>query len=356
MRRLAVREMFSCIAMGVLLAACAKDPAPAAVPKTVLVVQPGAGLGVAGEAFAGDVRAREESPLAFRVGGNLQKRLVDAGQMVQKGQLLAALDPGDAQLQRAAAKADVDRLNGDLQRYRKLLAQQLISQSAFDAQQAGYLAARAKYDLMRNQDDYTQLRAPADGVIASRQAEAGQVVAAGQPIYVLAAQRGREVAISLPEARIRDFQTGQKAKIELWNAPGQLLSGHLREIAAVADPQTRTYAARVAVETEDAGKVELGQSARVWIGAAPSGGALRLPLSAVQRARDGASSVWVVDASGQVQPRAVKLAGYGADSVPVLDGVSAQDWVVAAGGHLLRAGETVRPVDRKNRPVTPQGH
>ena len=118
---------------------------------------------------------------------------------MKRGQLLAELDSGDARLQASAAQADMARLGGDLERYRKLLAQKLISQSAFDAQQAAWRAARAKYELMRNQDDYTRLRAPRDGVIASRQAEAGQVVAAGQPIFLLAADGGREVAIGLPQ-------------------------------------------------------------------------------------------------------------------------------------------------------------
>lgn len=339
------------IALGLALAACGGTSAPAAPVRTVLVVQPGAGADMRVEAFAGDVHARQESPLAFRLGGSLSRRLVDAGDRVQRGQVLAELDPGDAQLQAAAAKADVDRLGGDLARYRTLLAQQLVSRSAFDAQQAAYDAARAKYALMRNQDGYTRLRAPADGVIASRQAEAGQVVAAGQPIFVLAAASGREVAIHLPEARIRDFHTGQRALIEPWNAPGVRLQGQLREVAAAADPQTRTYAARVALDAADEGKVELGQSVRVFIAGERAPAALRLPLAAIQRGPQGAAAVWVVTTGATVQTRAVRIGSYGEDSVVVLSGVSAGEWVVGAGGHLLHAGEVVRPVDRRNRAV-----
>ena len=93
----------------------------------------------------------------------------------------------------------------------------------------------------------------------------------------------------------------------------------------------------------------LGQSARVFInGAAGSG--LRLPLAAVQRGDGGATAVWVVQ-DGKARQRAVRLGGYGEDSVPVLEGVGLGDWVVAAGGHLLREGESVKPVDRRNRPV-----
>ncbi len=346
-----LRTAFPALALAVLLAGCGAQPQAPATLRKVLVVQPGAATDMAVEAFAGEVHAQQESALAFRIGGNLAKRHVDAGQAVKQGQLLAELDPGDARLQASAAQADMARLGGDLERYRKLLAQKLISQSAFDAQQAAYRAARAQYELMRNQSGYTQLRAPRAGVIAARQAEAGQVVAAGQPIFLLAADGGREVAIHLPEARIRDFQTGQPAIIELWNAPEQRLPGHIREIAAAADPQTRTYAARVALDGDAAGQVELGQSARVFVADAAAAGELRLPLAAVQRGDNGAGSVWLVDAGGVVHQRPVRLGGYGADSVPVLEGVRAGDWIVAAGGHLLREGEQVAPVDRRNRPV-----
>lgn len=352
-------------ALALTLAACGKDEPPAEAPRAVLVVQPGqpGSDGGAAAAFAGEVRALQESTLSFRVGGNLARRLVDAGEHVRQGQVLAELDPGDQSLQAnaaraelAAAEADLARARGDLERYRKLLDGQLVSRSSYDAQLAAFRAAdgranaaRAQAAVAGNQSAYTRLRAPRDGVIASRMAEAGQVVAAGQPIFAMAGDSGREVAISLPESRIRDFHTGQPAAVELWNAPGQRLPARIREIAAAADPQTRTYAARVALDA-DAG-VELGQSARVYIAEAAHGAGLRLPLAAVQRGEGGSASVWVVDAGHALHLRPVVLGAYGEASVPVLSGVGAQDWVVAGGGHLLREGEIVRPVDRSNRPV-----
>ena len=341
------------MAMLATLAACGGQEPAAETPRPVLVVHPAAGADSAFVAYAGDIRARNESPLSFRVGGNLVKRLVDAGDRVRRGQLLAELDPGDAGLQASAAQADMARLGGDLERYRTLLAQKLVSQSAFDAQQAAYRAARAQYELMRNQSAYTRLHAPADGVIATRSAEAGQTVAAGQAIYTLAGDAGREVAIALPESRIRDVSIGQPVLVELWSAPGQRLPGRVREISPAADPQARTYAARVALDGDAAKAVELGQSARVYMPQVGERTALRLPLSAVQRDADGKpASVWVVDAkSRRVHLAPVKLGAYAEDTVPLLGGVAANAWVVAAGGHLLREGQLVAPVDRDNRPV-----
>ena len=349
------------------LAACSAEP-PAESPRPALVVQPGGGAEAALSAYAGEVRAREESPLSFRVGGNLIRRNVDAGARVQKGEVLALLDPGDfalqaqaAQAQLAAAEADLVRTRGDRDRYATLVGDKLISQSAYDAQVAAYKAAegqaraaRAQMDVMRNQEGYSQLRAPRDGVIASRQAEAGQVVAAGQTVFTLAADGGREVAIGLPENRIRDFSIGQPVAIELWNAPGQRLPGAIREIAPAADAQTRTYAARVTLVGDAAEQVELGQSARVYVQENGTKAALKLPLSAIQRGEGGKTTVWVVDpATGKVRSQPVQLGAYGEVSVPVLGGVKASDWVVGAGGHLLREGQVVTPVDRNNRPLKP---
>jgi multidrug efflux system membrane fusion protein len=351
------------------LAGCGGQSEPVETARPVLVVHPGGGAQAALSAYAGEIRAREESPLSFRVGGNLIRRNVDAGAQVKQGQVLAVLDADDlslqaqaSQAQLAAAEADLLRARGDRDRYAKLVGDKLVSQSTFDAQNAAYKAAegqaraaRAQLDVARNQASYSQLRAPHDGVIATRQAEAGQVVAAGQTIFTLAADDGREVAIALPESRIRDFSVGQPVLVELWNAPGERLPGLIREISPAADAQTRTYAARVSLVGAAAKAVELGQSARVYVQETGAEAALSVPLSAIQRGAKGATAVWVVDTqSGKVESRPVQLGRYGETDVPVLSGLKAGDWVVGAGGHLLREGQPVTPVDRDNRPVLPK--
>ena len=360
------------LAILVLLTGIAGCGGPAETAKSarpVLVVHPGGGAQAALSAYAGEVHAREESALSFRVGGNLVRREVDAGTRVKRGQVLAVLDVADlslqarsAEAQLGAAQADLVRARGDRDRYAKLVGDKLVSQSTYDAQDAAYRAAegqaraaRAQLDVARNQAAYSQLRAPRDGVIATRQAEAGQVVAAGQTIFTLAADQGREVAISLPENRIRQFRVGQPVLVELWNAPGERLPGLIREISPAADAQTRTYAARVDLVGDAAKAVELGQSARVYVQEAGAEAALSLPLSAIQRGAGNATAVWVVDSQNStVKLQPVQLGRYGETDVPVLGGIEAGDWVVAAGGHLLREGQPVSPVDRDNRPLLPK--
>ena len=355
-------------ALAALLSACGGNGEAVETPRPVLVEQPRGGADAAVVTYAGEIRAREESPLAFRIGGNLVRRHVDAGERVRKGQVLAELDPGDERLQAeaaraqlAAAEAELGRISADRTRFQALLRERLVSQSAMDAQDAAWRAAeeqaraaRAQLDVARNQAGYAQLRAPFDGVVANRLAEAGQVVAAGQAVYTLAGDGGREVAIALPESRIGDSSLGQVVEVELWVGPERRLPGRIREIAAAADPQARTFAARVALDGDVADQVALGQSARVHVRQEGEGAALSVPLTALQPGPSGGHAVWVVEpASGTLRLAPVEPGRLGQERVPVLSGLKPDDWVVTAGGHLLRQGQAVRPVDRDNRPVGP---
>lgn len=358
------------LAMVAGLAACGNQGTAHEPPRPVLVAHP-VEAGPAGTfgttAYAGEIRAREESTLSFRVGGKLARRLVDAGDLVHAGDLLAELDPDDlrlqtdaAQAQLAAAEAQLARARADHARYAALAKDQLVSRSVLDQQTAALRAAegevraaRAQRDVASNQSGYTQLRAPADGAIGQRMAEAGQVLGPAQGVFTFVANGEREVAFALPEANVADFHVGQSVLIEPWNSKGQRLEGRIREIAPVADALTRTYAARATLAPDTGPALAIGQSARVYIGA--SGDAtvpLAVPLGALQRDDHGKTVVWVADPKTQ-RAHAVPVAvgPYGADAVPVLSGLKAGDWVVVAGGHLLYPGLPVLPVDRANRPV-----
>jgi len=344
-----------------LLAGCSAD-VPEAGVRPALVTQASAGtLGL--EAFAGEVRARQEPELGFRVGGKIARRLVDAGAVVKAGQPLAELDPSDLNLQSEASKAQLASVRSELglaksefQRYKNLADQQLVSQSLYDSKLAAYQAAEARARQAQaqaavsgNQAAYSVLRSPSDGVITKQLAEAGQVVAAGQAVFVLAKNGEREVLISVPEQRAAHFSVGRDLAVELWAEPGKRFPGKVRELSPSADSMTRTFAARVSF---DSGGIpaDLGQSARVYALASGTSG-MSLPLSALTQ-RQGRPAVWVVDGkTAKVHLTPVTIGPYGDDGVPVLSGISPQDWVVAAGAHLLLEGERIAPIDRNNRPV-----
>lgn len=347
------------------LAACGEVEPPPEPARPVLVAQPQPAAPAA-FSFAGEVRARHETPLAFRVGGKVLRREVENGDHVRAGQLLAKLDPQDlglavdaAAARLAASVADARLAQVEFERMEQLFERQLVSRSLFDARQAALEAARsqqaqalAALDSARLQAEHAELRAPAAGVVAQVRVEAGQVVAPGQVLFVVAETGDREVAIALPELDQSRFAVGTAVEVELWVRPGQRLPGRLREISPAADPATRTYAARVALQLPAGRSVELGQSARVYIGndAVPS---LAVPLSAVTEL-DGRPALWLLNPdrrSARLAP--VELGPYGEREVPVLSGLGENDWVVIAGVHLLREGQPLAPLDRENRPLPP---
>jgi multidrug efflux system membrane fusion protein len=349
-----------------LLVACGRGEDEARPPRPVLVQQPEPATGAV-QAFAGEIRARHETPLSFRVGGKVARRLVEVGDRVVAGQLLAELDAQDLRLNREAAEAQLSAAEADARlaeaefdRVKVLFERQLVSRSLFDARRSALDAAasrvtqaRAQLEVAGNQAAYGQLRAPADGVVALRNVEAGQVVAAGQTVFGLAEDGEREVAIALPEADVARFAVGAPVLVELWAAPGRRVPGVLREIAPAADAAARTYATRVALQLPDDVRVELGQSARVYAANA-SAAALGVPLSALTEV-DGEPVVYVVAEGGVLRRVAVRTGPFGELQVPVLGGLRPQDWVVVSGVHLLRDGERVKPVDRENRPVQVDG-
>ena len=351
------------VAFACWLAACSEQAPPAAVIRPAIVVQPEP-ANDAMSVYPGEVRARFEPDLAFRIGGKVTRRLVDAGSRVKQDQPLAELDPQDVKLQLeaasaqvAAAEANLNLAKGELERYKTLLQRQMISRSQYDSVENQYRASearlqqiRAEYDVASNQAGYAVLRAPQAGVIARRLVEVGQVVAAGQTVFTLAADGEREVLIGVPEQFVDRFRIGQEVAVEVWSQPGKVFKGRIREVSPAADPQSRTFATRVAFDTEEV-PVEVGQSARVHMRTADQV-SLSLPLSAVTSDNDQAY-VWVVDpATSTVQRRLVRVGNYGQRLATLQEGLTQQDWVVAAGVHLLQEGQKVRPVDRNNRPLT----
>ena len=344
-----------------LLAACGhEEPAQVSIsPAIVVQPQPSA---LATQSYPGEVRARFDPQLAFRIGGKVTRRLVDEGERVKANQPLAELDPQDVRLQLdatraqvAAAQANLNLVRPERDRYKTLLDRQMVSRSQFDNAENLYRAGEAKWQQLQaeqnvasNQASYAVLRAPQDGVIAQRQVEAGQVVAAGQIVFTLAADGEREVLISVPEQAFARFKIGQPVSVELWSQPDQRFSGRIRELSPSADPRSRTFAARIAFT---AGKVpaELGQSARVFI-QNEGVSSLSVPLSALS-AENGAAYVWRVGLGNKLEQVPVRVGPYGEKTVPVLEGLTSVDWVVAAGAHVLHQGQEVRPIDRSNRTI-----
>jgi len=333
--------------------------------RPAIVARPQSAAAEAGSLYSGDVKARYESALGFRVGGKIRQRRVDVGAHVKAGDLIAELDPQDLHLQAssaqailAAAEADLATARSERSRYEALRGKNFVSETQFDAVDnrlkaatARAAEARAALNVAQNQAGYSELRADQDGIITNIAAEAGQVVAPGQTIATLARDGEREVEISVPESRIAGYRKDQPATIELWAESGKHLTGVLREIAPEADSTTRTYRVRVTLG-EDASQAKLGQTARVFFSGSESDAAHLVPLAALYE-KDGKPAVWVLDTkTRQVHLKPVTVGAYREQGVVLMDGVDTQDWIIAAGVHKLREGQAINPVDHSNKPLT----
>jgi len=349
------------IVSSVILSACQKE-----VPRTeeipyVMVTQPNTNH-IDQKSYAGDVQAKQQTALAFRVGGQITERYADVGDRVKVGQVLAKLDVKDAQLQMNAAKAQLDSAQAaakialeEYKRYQQLLPVNAVSRSQFDAiknqyesAQATLQQARSNYEVSSNQTSYNQLISNKNGVITERQIEVGQVVAAGKAAYLLAIDGEREVVFGVPEQAVATIKVGQPAWVTLWSQPDLRFAAKVREVSPAAD-QSRTFTVKVSL-LEGQSSIQLGQSARVFF-VANQTNVLSVPLSSVT-ANDQQAFVWVVTTNKTLRKVPVRLGAYGRDSVPVLSGLKATDWVVVGGVHLLREQQKIHPVDRENREVT----
>ena len=340
------------------LAACSKTdtaPDPVRAVRTLTISPQTAG---GAYEYAGEVKSRTESRLSFRVGGKMLKRLVDLGDTVKAGQVLAQLDPQDLRLGQDAARAAVamaqasyDQNAADFKRYKDLHDQGFIGPAELDRRDMALKTARAQLDQAKaqsnvqgNQASYAALVADASGVVTGVDIEPGMVVASGTPVLRLAHDGPRDVVFSVPEDKVgllkaMAAQPG-RFNVRLWGAEAPPLPATIREISAAADPVTRTFMIKA-----DIGKVaavRLGQTVTVTMELPQTAGVTKLPLSAL-REEQGKSAVWLVDRGNMtVKSQFVTLAGADGNEAVISSGLSPGQVVVTAGVHVLNPGQKVK--------------
>ncbi|MES2490272.1 MAG: efflux RND transporter periplasmic adaptor subunit [Pseudomonadota bacterium] len=348
----------SAIAASLLLVACSKKAEEAPQIKPVVIEHAQALVGESGEVFPGAVHSREEADLSFRISGKMLTRRVDAGAAVKAGQVLATLDPEDNRLNSDASKsaviaadADVKLAQADLQRYQDLLGKGFISKSMFEQKQNTLELAEARRDqaksnhaVINNQMRYTTLTATKSGLITSVLAEAGQVIAAGQPVFRFATDNEREVVISVPEGRVSALRNASKLAISLWANPSKYYEARVRTINMQADPSTRTHEARITIVGSD-DAVQLGMTATVFMGAKVDGSLYQVPLSAVAQV-DGKPVVWTVAADNKAHKIPVAVLRYVEGFAVVSGALKPGMPLISAGVQLLGEGQVVKPIQR----------
>jgi multidrug efflux system membrane fusion protein len=347
------------------LAACEHQDQEPQSPRPVKVIRITNQQTQTGRSYPGEVKARFEAVLSFRVAGKLLERKVDVGDQVRKGQLMAILNGNDYRLaaqslkaQLASAQADSTFLRDDLARYRELLTQQVISPPEFERHETAYTTARERAAALEaqlaqalNQLNYTELHADRDGVVTALEVEAGQVLAAGQAVVKLAQLDEKEIHFDVPEHRLPEVQRQQSVNVSLWPDDNRRLKTRIREIASAADPASRTYRAKATL-LEGVDAAQLGMTATVHIDVNTASG-IAIPLSAVytQQNQPDHPLVWLVDEqAATVKSMPVRLGETLAGERIAVDGLAAGQLLVSAGVQRLAEGQAVRLPEQPGLP------
>ena len=350
--------VFAAFAMTALMAACSRPVPPEEPIRAVKIMTVGVSTFASGYEFAGEVKAKVESRLGFRVGGKIIKRQAELGQRVEAGQVLAQLDPQDYKLAADAARAQLraagtnrDLAAADYKRYKELKEQNFISGAELERRDATFKAAQAQYEqaqsqlaVQGNQANYASLVADVSGIVTAVEAEPGQVVAAGTPVVRIAADGMRDVVFSVPEDKVTSIKPGMLVKVRGWAQEAQTAStvAKVREVSASADPATRTYQVKLALDT----KTPPPLGATVYVLPEGLGGlqglpVIKLPTSAL-RQEGKSSAVWVLEkASMTIKSQVVQIATADGNEAVIANGLQPGMLVVSAGVHVLSAGQKV---------------
>ncbi|WP_447891354.1 efflux RND transporter periplasmic adaptor subunit [Pseudomonas atacamensis] len=342
------------LCMALLLGACSEKETPPEPVRPVLSVTVKALNEESLGRFAGSIQARYESNTGFRVGGRIASRNVDVGAEVQKGTLLATLDPSDQQNQLRSAQGDLARIQAQLinaqanaRRQQALFDRGVGAQAQLDVAntdlkttQASLDQARAAVSQSKDQLSYTELRSDHKAVVTAWNAEAGQVVTAGQQVVTLAQPDIKEAVIDLPDTLVDQLPSDVVFSVAAQLDPSINTTAIIREIEPQAQSATRTRRARLTLSDTPDG-FRLGTAISVTLSSAIKP-RLELPLTALQEI-DGKTRIWVIDTQNKtVNPRDVSVVSRGDNSVVLAGGVQNGERVVSAGVNSLKPGQSVK--------------
>lgn len=303
--------------------------------------------------LTGEIKARAQNDLAFRVSGRVMARNVDVGDHVTPDQVIAEIDPQEQQANLAAAEASQQAAEAQLrqtssafERQKALLAQGFTTRREYDqaaetfrTAQGSLDAARAQLALARDQLSYTKLRAERPGIITARNIELGQVLAAAQTAFTLAQDGPRDAVFNVQESIFIRDPADRRVALALVADPAVTAVGTVREVAPTLDTATGTVRVKVGIDPTPPA---------MTLGAAVTGtGRFKprerviLPWSALA-SQDGKPAVWIVDKQTRaVSLRPVAIEEYKVGEIVIRDGLKAGDIVVTTGAQRLRPKQVV---------------
>ena len=343
-----------------LIAACGEAPAQSektqdARPVKLLTVTENSGAQL--REFPGVVEAAKVAQLTFRVAGEITELPVRPGAEVKQGELIARLDPTDYQLAVDQAKAQYELAQSQYQRNKVLVSEGVMSEAQFDQIESQRAVAKSNYETAKANLEYTELRAPFDGVIASLAVEAYENIQPKQPIVTLQISNAVDVSIQVPEqlfARVKK-QTDYEPMIRFDAAPEFQFRAHLKEWDSQAGPATNTYEVVFTLPKPDNLNVLPGMTATVVVDMSQvlrsTITGILVPTKAVftngSDTEQPPSYVWVVGDDMTVEKRKVVVGTATNDGLTIVSGLEEGETIVVAGAHQLREGQEVREWQRE---------
>ncbi|MDX2210276.1 MAG: efflux RND transporter periplasmic adaptor subunit [Sphingopyxis sp.] len=329
-----------------LLAACADTDAQpqqqAAKPVPVAVATVGRALDSEGALVSGTVRARQEASLAFVVAGRVTRILVNEGDRVAAGQLLAQLDMVEVNAGMAASRAEQVRAEAELARQRELFAKGWVTKARVESAEAAASAARSNSASRGFAQRYARITAPGAGVVLARSAEPGQIVAAGTPVLTVSqADEGLVLRVAVTDSQLAALRVGQVATVQLPALGNKPMAARVIELGGRGDARTGTFEAELALPP--LAGLRSGMIGEARLPATDRSGALEIPASAVFQARAGEAFVYVVDGDNKANVRRITTGRVDNRAIEVLSGLSPGEKVVSKGLSRIRAGVTVAP-------------
>jgi RND family efflux transporter MFP subunit len=325
----------------VSLAGCRAPDAIAPLPPPVVQTAPVARLDSARDLrVSGTIEAERSTALSFAVPGTVEQVLVDVGQPVQRGQVVARLTPTSFKAALGIALAQYARAEDMVRRLEPMHRNKTVPEVKWIEAQTALESANNTVEIARKGLDDTVLRAPEDGVIARRSVEPGATVAPGIPVLDLVQTRIVRAIAPVPENQVARIRVGQPARVAV-GAIGREFRGEVHEVGVLADPLTRTYPVKITLANPD-GVLKVGMVVDAFLPVPGEGHSLVVPREAVRIDERGEACVFVAGPDLKVKQHRVKVVGFVGERIAIENGLKEGDQVVVSGTPMLADGLTVR--------------
>ncbi|EGF41511.1 efflux transporter periplasmic adaptor subunit [Vibrio parahaemolyticus] len=295
------------------------------------------------DAFLARIDATYRAQLSFQVSGEVEELLVRMGQGVEKGEVLAILDPKDLQLALDAAQAQYALAKTQWERAKSLYSKKLISTDSYDQKETQYKAALASFEQAKTDLSYTKIQAPFDGVVSYTYVKPYQVVGEKQEILNLIDNTTLDVSFTLPVSYAESVSLSALKNAEMWvtmdSEPSKRIPGKFKEISTQPNIDTNSYEAIVTITRPTDRNLLTGMTGQVHIAKQNKSNAMTLPTSAWVNKQESQGEVWVMDSSTQ-QVNKVTLSLN--ESGAIESGLDNNDYVVIAGVERLVEGQVVK--------------